>query len=154
MKYLTYNVGQCRFGIRTKFIRIDKKRMHIFIIGYYGVRYRGSYSWTSRSNRFESHICVLNSHIFLSTKKIRKSGQRRDKCRCFSFNGTHNSLHYHLTTRRSYWLESSWKQIHLPRRCPDFLAFFGTDFSGCQSWPSFIFLSFFTLNLLLHLFPR
>ncbi len=49
----------------------------------------------------------------------------------YPFNCTRNSPHRHLTKCRSYRLENLWIQISLFRRCPDFLVFFGINYSRC-----------------------
>ncbi len=41
----------------------------------------------------------------------------------YPFNCTRNSPHRHLTKCRGYQLENLWKQVSLPRRCPDVLFF-------------------------------
>ncbi len=83
-----------------------------------------TYNWTGR----ETSIVALSTMFILT---------------CLSTRSIVHSipLHHHLTTCRSYRPENFWKQISLSRRCPDFLIFFGINFSGSQTSQSFLSLT-------------
>ncbi len=66
------------------------------------------------------------------------------------FNCTRTSLHRHTTKYTSYQLENVFKRAHFPRRCPHFLVFFGTDYSGCKSSPSIVIFLIIVYRFDLH----